>query len=1055
MEAGVPGLLKQKQLKQQAERDIDIIKSQWNGMVSEGDKPSSSLPIAYSSKKVNLIDFGTYSEGRSGNRLYNGTSLPAGALGAKPFAHSKLDYIVWIIGGGLYVSDKAMTSFEEVPTDVYGFVFGDDNTIKCWNEEVYIFSNEYLFKLFLTNAPKRCIQINPDIPRVVCTALTDPRSPAVVKTYEYNYLYTFVRINTDDTDGQTKLRGTGNRFSEGAFVEWETGTVQDATERDYVGISSFNEVGLNEYGVAEARYNYPVVNSLSCPCAKAPVHATHYGIYRTKNISTTSSPPGVDPVNGVGNNGQLFVWVTDVPIMRVLTGFLNPIVAGETTLDGILDTSFDIGATIYWEGGSGVVDRINSGGNYYYLKDVVGTVPTNMAFLIGAGAVVGNVPYGSQSGYILTITRGRPFHQSDIGKPIFYETGEIVFIREVISTTQVRVDRSINDVGRYFAYSQKNGTEASESYYTRTFCDLIPDAGVGYDGTVIAGFGLQSKIESGKDFYYPRRFFTSIPCGEIGLIDGGYLLTADRDGMTISYSQIADRLYSMGYHRYDIQKQEVDATIRTIESINGVVSIIMQARTKGMSLKVSTEVGNSDLGESIKKLNQAYMISENVGVYAFGSIAYKGSNQIIALTNEFAIRYFDGASWSAKDLASDAIKTLIRKLDPSQLVVATYSPEGGYKIWGKKWVEDSNSAGRTTEDVCYRLATDSSQGIGWSIFEGEWVWPETPYDAFNILDTNSITRSLVREIYDGDIYEIDTCNRTSERELPYTDKEGAASEAEIETEDWLPEIMVPNNANRSQLKHEVSHDSLRPQRWENRGEAGYTITGMRDLQELSLDVYVDGEKTTPEAYSDNYPETADISFKGVEVTGERVQFVHKSATSEFRRVSVHHKLLVMPQVADRAGREDDESDYQDELFTDKVLHITRNRVLFYDRISKEILAGSGIGITGPDSKSKSAMLLTANLNLGDFEEDNYTILLWIKAGVTVPVFGALTQVGATVSSWMLKYAKVTLSTLTDLTVTSGSVFDIRLYNKHLTVAAMNDYYTNVTRDEGRAYLPGF
>ena len=356
------------------------------------------------------------------------------------------------------------------------------------------------------------------------------------------------------------------------------------------------------------------------------------------------------------------------------------------------------------------------------------------------------------------------------------------------------------------------------------------------------------------------------------------------------------------------------------------------------------------------------------------------------------------------------------------------------------------------EDICLRFAAEPSQGIGWTKIEGEWVWPETEFDAFNILDSNDITRSLVKQT---DIYEIDTCDRNLKLTPPYLDKEGDNAEAEIETEDWLPEVMLPNNANRSQISHEVSHESIRPNRWENRGITGYTASGMRNAQEFGLDVYVDGEKITSKASSSDYPETADISFKGVRVEGERVQFVHKTTASEFRRVSVHHKLLVKPQVGTRTDREDDETGFQEEMFDNKLIHITRHKTFLYDRVSKEVCSGTGSFITGPDSNTKSAFLLTGSLVLGSYNlsKNNYTLCLWLKSGVVVTGL-SMTQIESTVSGWMLMYSR-TSSAISNLSISSGSVFDIRLYNSLISNNSLIDYYNDVIKNNGKAYIPGY
>lgn len=383
------------------------------------------------------------------------------------------------------------------------------------------------------------------------------------------------------------------------------------------------------------------------------------------------------------------------------------------------------------------------------------------------------------------------------------------------------------------------------------------------------------------------------------------------------------------------------------------------------------------------------------------------------------------------------------------------------------------------EDICLRFAAEPSQGIGWTKIEGEWVWPETEFDAFNILDSNDITRSLVKQT---DIYEIDTCDRNLKLTPPYLDKEGDNAEAEIETEDWLPEVMLPNNANRSQISHEVSHESIRPNRWENRGITGYTASGMRNEQEFGLDVYVDGEKITSKASSSDYPETADISFKGVRVEGERVQFVHKTTASEFRRVGVHHKLLVKPQVGTRTDRSDHQRDCQEEFLTDKALHVTRHKIRVivassevevYDKVSKEKFIGKGWATYGPDGNTNSGVEINqthveyvpgqgniaVGLYFGSFPIINgstgTTVTYWMKAGGGINYPSTPTHIGATYNGWMLYRSDASAFPYHELVFNPGSYFDIRVYNKHLGDEGILDYYNDVVKNNGKAYIPGF
>lgn len=1063
--------MKQRSVKQQAERVIDIVKNQFNGMVSENDKPSSSLSMNYSSKKINLIDYGDYSEGRTGCRSINQT-LPNESgiviFCAKPISHPKWDVTVWIINRKLYVSTKNPAEnaavFTRIYPDVYGYEFGYNCTMKIWNDDVIIFDSGKLFKLVVadiyktktitgdqTLVAKALFHINPDCPAKTLTNVPETST----KVLGYNYTYTYVKLNFDNAFREEALEYKVldmNRYSYGMRLEFETGTCIAKNQADLATI--YKDPDNTEESIG----------NFQCPCAKNPIQATHYGVYRTKNIGENSTPPGINAVNGLGNNSQLLVWIADIPMIKAFRATIGEINQDGTAILNSLSsytviTEYDIGCTVYWSTGSGVIKE-KSGLNII-LKDIVGTIAASTIAGIGMGAPVGGSFHkGTFSGTTVTKVTGRNFHASDIGKPLFLEIGEIVWITEVISTTQVKINAPIYNWSGFddvvFGMSQYTSAESDEKYLTRTMSDTIPDSGLLWASvlTNIIGeqFGIQEKIDSAKDYYYPRRFFTPIPCGVIGLIDGGYLLTAERDSSIIYYSQISDRPYSMGYHRIDIQKQEVDAGIRAIESISGNISIFLKSKTKAMTSRVSTNVGNGDLGEAIFKLQQASTISENVGIYSYGSIAYLGSNAIVALTNELSVRMFDGTAWSNFDYTSGLVGSVFKTIDPNYAVIAIYSPEGGYKIWFNVWYKSTNT--NLIAKKCYRLAINKSQGIGWSEFTGEWVWPSNPNDVYNYIDASNVERSFVKDWVRAKSYEIDTFNRQNYLGPTYLDKDVSGTGTEIATEDWLPEIMVPNNAGRSQLRHEVSKDSVRPLKWENRGATGYTASGLRTGQDLSLDVYVDGEKVTPAAYSSDYPEDADVTFKGVKISGERLQFVHKSTASEFRRVSTYHKLLTQPQVAPRLSRKDLQSGYQELMVSGKLIHITRGKTPFYDLVSKNVFSGSGTKITGPDGLSGTAISLTSTLQLGSFGSSDYTILFWYKTGLILNQFTSTAFVGAIVNDWRLVRG-IKTGTLTNVVLQANEIYDLRLYNKTISTKAALDYYNDVVKNAGNAYLPRY
>lgn len=277
---------------------------------------------------------------------------------------------------------------------------------------------------------------------------------------------------------------------------------------------------------------------------------------------------------------------------------------------------------------------------------------------------------------------------------------------------------------------------------------------------------------------------------------------------------------------------------------------------------------------------------------------------------------------------------------------------------------------------------------------------------------------------------------------------------EIATETWYKE-----NAADPANRHEVqeSHINTRPQEPENKGDNNYDSNGYRSAQEFDLEVYADGNLNTPFATVDNIPENGDIVFSGEKVEARRLQFVFKSATSEFQIVSRNHNVVVKPKQGTRTERSSGSSNSETVIALPQ-LYISRNAFLpLLERISGEEIDGDVTQTAGPDGYSNSAITLNQNLSLlNDAIAGTYTFMFWraVAAPVaTVPLLPALTQQGATSNGWQLMYVVGTVCPA-NLVITVGDVFDIRLYSSDIS-AYLGAYYTDViNNEEPKIYLPG-
>ena len=358
----------------------------------------------------------------------------------------------------------------------------------------------------------------------------------------------------------------------------------------------------------------------------------------------------------------------------------------------------------------------------------------------------------------------------------------------------------------------------------------------------------------------------------------------------------------------------------------------------------------------------------------------------------------------------------------------------------------------TEEKICLRFATEPSEGYGWSLYDGDdWVEPVQDYGAFKINDEYDVPRSIILDRNDDGIYEVDTYDRIANIKPSPLDKEST----EITWEKWSPEIGVPNS-DWQKIEAAVSHVYVRPLDSNNRGETGYTASGLRDAQEISLDVYSDGEKTTPSATTDDIPEDGDIVFSGTKVEARDLQYVIRGTAGELRLTGRCHTVISKPKAGSRTERTMTEHTAESALSGPMFWLCRRGgRDLLYELIGKETISGTVTSATGPDGRSASAMTLGAALSLGnDAVSGAYTVLFWRTAGITTPALPALTDYG-TSGSWSLSYvtnnncpANISVAGVGD------SIFDFRIYSGDVTAYLVN-LYNDVVRNAGKALLPSF
>jgi hypothetical protein len=641
-------MVRSKKTKQQGETEKDFIESSYNGMFI--DLPGSEKPAGGSHRNVNCNDYGKFTEGRAGSRLYSEATRPSGTLYGK-CDHKKSGYVIKIYGSKLYICDKAMTFYEEVFL-MKGVTFSGECKIFEYGEDAVIVNLTGVYLLVFSDYFKYVRKMNPNCPELSL----DEKYETVDNKFGYRYSYSYLQRSGN-------VEGDWDRLSNARPPIFESGTIHDIDHRikDYSTFYFKDPCGLT---VTE--------NVISTLCAlysnlnEDHKTVTDYGIYRSKNIGENSNPSGYG-LGSLNNNPANLIWVKDIPIAKsiVASSFYGvaTVSSGEITVD-------DIGCTIYWydeNGYSSYTSSTITGVN----SDTEFTHDNNGIWSKTIGGIGhGRLFAGYQTGDIFYCSLGTPFVEGDEGCPIWLSNGKIIWIKDFISSSQVRV-----------AYSQEIENCGA------TIRPLIED------GTLIRNFNdtvtdeiLESRIECGQPIYWPRRFYTPIPNGDIGHIDFGFIFIAKRDDTIFYYTDIGAKKYALGYYRADHQKEVVDTHIKEIVTAGSTLTIIMSNKTRTASPQTASDVGNKDNAESVWKIPPSTIV-DNRGVVLYGSIAYKSGN-LIAITSEPALRIFNGSKWSDENYAKDQVQKYLEGIDQSKLVAAVYIPGrfGGYKVWFKRWI---------------------------------------------------------------------------------------------------------------------------------------------------------------------------------------------------------------------------------------------------------------------------------------------------------------------------------------------------------------------------------
>lgn len=674
----------------------------------------------------NVKNYGGYLEGRKGSALWGSSSTrssltESGDVWAAHF-HKFKEKVIILVNNDIYVSsDPELTSWTKAYCESYQKPHTSDSIFDEINNDVILFNANGIYKINLESDTNYFYyKINSDIPQNTISTEDDTSY-----NYHYRYIVSMGKISGNLVGDDGGYYGSYNRDRtySGIILRTESGTNTPVSGAIDYHVHQTSGALCNP---DQSGWQDGTISGLEIPTisgsANRERHWDIYSIYRTKNIGAS----GYDPITGQGNDPTLYVWTDDIPVSKALYGrivqMLPPYSRCFEIASGASDYA-DRGSSLYiWSGGSGfsplTIDTISN--NLYLIDDVIPAEPIGDYVPAFIGATSGG--FLNVSGNVVYSISGNNFTSDDIGRRITLCNGEYLHISGVSGTSGLIVEDSEYD-----------GIVGCWGEGSRNFCDVISDE------------ELESRISS-----YPceQRFFKNLPDCNLGTISPSFVFAAEKNENGIHYSQIPYGYeYMVGYYHPLYQYTFVKDGIRHLDKTPEHVVVYSRNSTTTIPLNVTNTVDLEEYGVSISVIGGQIEADTKIGVTYGKSVQSLENGSHIVVTNEPAIRVFDGVSYGQDKTFPYFGYPL--KYNKSNLVTS-YHPTNGYTMWLTR------PSGSTGEYECYNLGLgdltkNARQGIGFSIVDGDYPEPECQ---FNIVDSNGYSKTIVLDVTDDVFFDI-------------------------------------------------------------------------------------------------------------------------------------------------------------------------------------------------------------------------------------------------------------------------------------------------------------
>lgn len=430
-----------------------------------------------------------------------------------------------------------------------------------------------------------------------------------------------------------------------------------------VGTDIYTALGFvgaeTTFDTKKTYYNEKVVGPFVTPSTLKT--STHLSLYRTAR----TDEDGIKR----GNNPNLFVLVDDVPLVNVWVGdistegteyYYTPTTGTFSQRDSgnVLVTSSGVTTTS--------IDGVDIANDRYLLDNLQFIGGTSPATGVVVGIGCSTVMRASVSGTTMTIFSGYSLSSDDEGKPVWFASGEQMWIRSVTSATTATLTES----------ATISITGAAMNPTSRYVSDNVLDEIYMKNATYPA---LQPRIRS---YALPTRFTEELPNCNIGSVVPGWILGATQGNNKYYFSDTA-KDYLAGSYAPDLQyNDKIDSSIQEFIHQNDYVGIRSEYATWRLNLATTVELGDNSIGENIDGFNDPEIVDNSVGVEREGGTAILENGNFLTFTSEPAVKEFNMHKYGPS-LTQDRIQESdIQELEP--VTILYYDHILGAVLWGTK-----------------------------------------------------------------------------------------------------------------------------------------------------------------------------------------------------------------------------------------------------------------------------------------------------------------------------------------------------------------------------------